>query len=137
MPGVTPSLISGWPNLAVSAAMMKSAIIATSQPPPSAKPATAAIHGLRVAVTCSQPAKKLAEYMSAKPCACISLMSAPAAKAFSRAGQDQAALAVVGVVGGEGGDEVGQHLAVERIKACGRLSVTSVTAPRCSTRMVS
>ena len=38
MPGVTPSLISGWPNLAVSAAMMKSAIIATSQPPPSAKP---------------------------------------------------------------------------------------------------
>ena len=36
MPGVTPSLISGWPNLALSAAMMKSAIIATSQPPPSA-----------------------------------------------------------------------------------------------------
>ncbi len=36
MPGVTPSLISGWPNFALSAAMMKSAIIATSQPPPSA-----------------------------------------------------------------------------------------------------
>ena len=34
--GVTPSLISGWPNFALSAAMMKSAIIATSQPPPSA-----------------------------------------------------------------------------------------------------
>ena len=36
IPGVTPSLISGWPNFALSAAMMKSAIIATSQPPPRA-----------------------------------------------------------------------------------------------------
>ena len=36
MPGVTASLISGWPNLALSAAMMKSAIIASSQPPPNA-----------------------------------------------------------------------------------------------------
>ena len=36
MPGMTPSVISGWPNLAVSAAMMKSHIMATSQPPPSA-----------------------------------------------------------------------------------------------------
>jgi hypothetical protein len=38
----------GLAELGVSAAMMKSAIIATSQPPPSAKPLTAAIHGLRV-----------------------------------------------------------------------------------------
>ncbi len=35
-PGMTPRLISGWPNLALSAAMMKSHIIASSQPPPSA-----------------------------------------------------------------------------------------------------
>ena len=34
MPGMTPSVISGWPNLAVSAAMMKSHIMASSQPPP-------------------------------------------------------------------------------------------------------
>ena len=47
MPGMTPSLISGWPNLALSAAMMKSHIMASSQPPPSAKPATAATIGLR------------------------------------------------------------------------------------------
>ena len=33
-PGMTPRLISGWPNFAVSAAMMKSHIIASSQPPP-------------------------------------------------------------------------------------------------------
>src|SRR6516225_6747577 len=47
MPGMTPSLISGWPNLALSAAMMRSHIMASSQPPPSAKPATAAMIGLR------------------------------------------------------------------------------------------
>ena len=53
-PGTTPRLISGWPNLAVSAAMMKSHIMASSQPPPRAKPATAAITGLRQRVTASQ-----------------------------------------------------------------------------------
>ena len=47
MPGMMPSLISGWPNFALSAAMMRSHCIASSQPPPSAKPATAAITGLR------------------------------------------------------------------------------------------
>ncbi|MNT42282.1 hypothetical protein D3C72_1786990 [compost metagenome] len=53
-PGITPSLISGWPNLAVSDAMMKSHIIASSQPPPSAKPLTAAITGLRMERMASQ-----------------------------------------------------------------------------------
>ena len=48
---MTPSLISGWPNLAVSAAMMMSHIMASSQPPPSAKPATAATTGLRALAT--------------------------------------------------------------------------------------
>ncbi len=36
MPGIVPMVISGWPNFAVSAAMMRSHIIASSQPPPSA-----------------------------------------------------------------------------------------------------
>ena len=36
MPGMTPSVISGWPNFALSPAMMKSHIMASSQPPPSA-----------------------------------------------------------------------------------------------------
>ncbi len=53
-PGMMPSLISGCPNFAVSAAMMKSHIMASSQPPPSAKPATAAITGLRTARSFSQ-----------------------------------------------------------------------------------
>ena len=54
-PGMTPSVISGWPNFAVSAAMMMSHIIASSQPPPSAKPATAAMIGLLHARHRSQP----------------------------------------------------------------------------------
>ena len=36
MPGITPRLISGCPNFAVSAARMMSHIIASSHPPPSA-----------------------------------------------------------------------------------------------------
>ena len=34
IPATMPRLISGWPNFAVSAAMMKSQSIASSQPPP-------------------------------------------------------------------------------------------------------
>ena len=60
MPGMMPSLISGWPNFAVSAAMMKSHCIASSQPPPSAKPATAAITGLRAFAVASQVADEVA-----------------------------------------------------------------------------
>ena len=52
---MVPMVISGWPNFAVSAAMIMSHIIASSQPPPSAYPATAAITGLRVCFTDSQP----------------------------------------------------------------------------------
>ncbi len=36
MPGPMPSVTSGWPNLAVSAASTMSHIMASSQPPPSA-----------------------------------------------------------------------------------------------------
>ncbi|MFB9075753.1 hypothetical protein ACFFX0_33175 [Citricoccus parietis] len=52
-----PSLISGWPNFALSAARMMSAIIANSQPPPSACPATAEMIGVRRAVNRSQMPK--------------------------------------------------------------------------------
>ena len=45
MPGKIPSVVSGTPNTAVSPATMKSDRIASSQPPASAKPSTAAITG--------------------------------------------------------------------------------------------
>ena len=44
-PGITPSLISGYPNLAFSDAIMISHIIASSRPPPKAIPLTAAMSG--------------------------------------------------------------------------------------------
>ncbi|MCY1377729.1 hypothetical protein D9M69_653180 [compost metagenome] len=53
-PGKVPTLTSGWPNRAPSAAMIRSHIITSSQPPPSARPRTAAITGLRQRVTASQ-----------------------------------------------------------------------------------
>jgi len=44
-PGMSPSATSGWPNFAVSTAILMVHAIAVSQPPPSAKPLTAAITG--------------------------------------------------------------------------------------------
>ena len=84
-PGMMPSLISGWPNFALSAAMMKSHIIASSQPPPSAKPATAAITGLRTLadrLPVAGDEVALVDVARSRSCA-IAPMSAPAAKAFS------------------------------------------------------
>ena len=43
---MTPSRISGWPSLASAAATRQSQASASSQPPPSAYPATAATTGL-------------------------------------------------------------------------------------------
>ena len=45
MPGKIPSVVSGTPKTAVSLATMKSERIASSQPPASAKPSTAAMTG--------------------------------------------------------------------------------------------
>ncbi len=53
-PGSMASLISGSANFALSAAMTMSQASASSQPPPIAKPATAAITGLRMVRMVSQ-----------------------------------------------------------------------------------
>ena len=45
-PGVMPSPTSGWPNLAFSLARRMSQAMASSHPPPRAKPLTAAMTGL-------------------------------------------------------------------------------------------
>ncbi len=45
-PGTRPRLISGWPSLALSAAMRRWQAMASSMPPPSAKPFTIAMTGL-------------------------------------------------------------------------------------------
>ena len=83
-PGIIPNLISGCPNWALSAAIIKSHIIANSHPPPKAKPDTAAITGFLQTVTFSQPLViKSSIYALIYVLGAISLISAPAAKAFS------------------------------------------------------
>ena len=80
-PGMVPMMISGWPNSAFSPAKMMSHIMASSQPPPSAKPFTAAMMGVLASASADQFDKKLPLHTSLNVLFCISLMSAPAAKA--------------------------------------------------------
>ena len=83
-PGMTPSATSGWPNFALSAATMKSQASASSQPPPRAKPLTAAIHGLAECSTAwpRLPPISANVWASAGPRSFISAMSAPATNAL-------------------------------------------------------
>ena len=75
-----PSVISGWPNSAVSEATIMSQVSASSQPPPSAKPDTAAIIGVRHAPRRVQKAAVEVTMASWNVRSRIALMSAPAAK---------------------------------------------------------
>ena len=78
-----PSVISGWPNSAVSDATIMSHSSASSQPPPSAKPDTAAISGVRQSATRCQNGIVDASSTSWKVRSAIALMSAPAANTSS------------------------------------------------------
>src|SRR6058998_3036441 len=59
IPGKIPSVVSGTPNTAVSLATMKSERIASSQPPASAKPSTAAMTGTGQRSTLKAPCSKI------------------------------------------------------------------------------
>ena len=86
-PGVMPSPTSGCPNTAFSEQMRISQLIAISQPPPSAKPFTAAITG--TGKVSSLRNTSLPFFPNASPSAFVSVlispMSAPATKDFSPA----------------------------------------------------
>lgn len=81
-PGMMPRLISGWPKRASTPATMMSACIASSQPPPRAKPLTAATRGLLKRLICCQQATRGSLRMPTASRSAISLMSAPAANAL-------------------------------------------------------
>ncbi len=137
MPGMTPSLISGWPNLALSAAMMKSHIIASSQPPPSAKPATAAMIGLR---TRAQPL--LVGGVVGAENVDIGLVRhlldvGAGREGLVRSGEQDAADVGVGIEGLHRRQQLARSAALSAFNACGRLSRTMPTRPRVSTTMVS
>jgi len=78
---------SGWPNFAVSTAILMVHAIAVSQPPPSAKPLMAAITGLpRFSMRSSTSCPKRLDCSAWKAVTCASsLMSAPAMNALSPA----------------------------------------------------
>ena len=109
MPGVTPSLISGWPNFALSAAMMKSAIIATSQPPPSAIAGDRGDPRLAGRGDLLPAGEEVRRIHVGEALALHFLDVGAGGEGLFRSGQDQAALAVVGVIGGEGVDQLLQH----------------------------
>ena len=86
-PGIRPRLISGWPTLAVSAAMRRWQHIASSSPPPRAKPLTIAITGFDSFST--RRIMRVPRNEKSRPCTgvrpFISAMSAPATNAFGPA----------------------------------------------------
>ena len=115
-PGMTPSLISGWPNLAVSAAMMKSHIIASSQPPPSAKPATAAMIGLRQRVMRSQVPMKSLDVGLHVGLGLHLLDVGAGGEGLLRAGQHDAADGAVGLPAVERLVQLGDQRGIERVQ---------------------
>ena len=87
MPGKMPSVVSGTPKTAVSPATMKSERIASSQPPASAKPSTAAMTGTGQRSTAKAACSKMtcwARHVSSV-ISLRSLRSPPAQKARSPA----------------------------------------------------
>ena len=112
-------------------------IIASSQPPPSAYPATAAMVGVRVAANLPHAAKKSAAKTSANDRFAISLMSAPAANAFSlpvrmiapmpASSSSSAAAVVTSLI----------TWVLSALRAFGRFSVMVATRPSRVTRIVS
>ena len=86
-PGIRPRLISGCPTLAVSAAIRRWQHIASSSPPPRAKPLTIAITGLGRRST--RRIIRVPRSEKSRPCtgvsAFISAMSAPATNALGPA----------------------------------------------------
>src|SRR2546425_683777 len=82
-----PSFSSGWPNLAFSLAMRRWQAIASSHPPPSAKPSPAAITGLPHVSSRRSTAwpRSARAFPSNGPCLARSPMSAPATKALGPA----------------------------------------------------
>ena len=114
-----PRLISGWPKRAVSAAMRIVHAIASSQPPPSAKPLIAAITGLP---SCSIASKicwprRACSLPSTGVCTASSLMSAPATNDFSPAPVSTIARTPASALNaGDRGRQFVQRLGVQRVQ---------------------
>ena len=112
---------------------MKSHAIASSQPPPSAKPFTAAITGLSSRLRSSISPKSFVSTISAYDFDCITLMSAPAANALSPAPVSTIAPTAGSASSARASSTSDATRSGESaFSAFGRLSVRRPTAPRTS-----
>ncbi len=131
-----PSFTSGVPRRALSEAMRTWQAMASSQPPPSAKPLTAAITGLpRSSMRSSTFWPRIERSLpSTGDCVASSAMSAPATKAFSpapvRITPRMAASAPMAVNAASSSSTVRSFSA---FSLSGRLMVTIATPSRLST----
>ena len=134
-PGIRPRRISGWPNRAVSEATMMSQSMASSHPPPSAYPLTAAITGLPIRRIRSHCWNRYARTMSAGVASTNSCTSAPAANARglpvttrhrTASSRSRASIA-------EASSSMSAWLSA--LRTCGRFSVTVAIPPAEVTRM--
>src|SRR3954471_4182288 len=136
-PGMMPRLISGWPNVADSAAMRKSHAIDSSQPPPNAIELTDAI--VTVGDFSIAVMKPCADSISFSPCErsilVNSLMSAPAenVKMFDEANTSTRSLPSTSCHS----DASSSITCGESGFAGGRLSQQMPTSPRVSSAIVS
>ena len=118
MPGKMPSVVSGTPKTAVSPATMKSDRIASSQPPASAKPSTAAMTGTGQR---SSAHRRLLEdhvlrapRLVGHPVALLEI-AAGAEGAIAPAGEDDDAHVGIGGERGEAREQILAHRGVHRV----------------------
>ena len=90
--------------------------MASSQPPPSAKPATAAMIGLRARETASQRARKSPRKASAKVFSRNLFYIGARRKGLCRTGKHDAAYAFIGLEEGKRRVDFADHLRIESVE---------------------
>src|SRR6266540_1595222 len=136
-PGIRPTLISGWPKRAVSDATMMSHCIASSQPPPSANPLTAAMSGFEIALIRSHSATRLLVSIEIGVWTENSLRSAPAANTFGPPVRTIARMLSSRSSSSSAATSSSISGPLRALSCFGRLSVMTPTGPSRSTRMYS
>ena len=118
-PGMVPRLISGWPNLALSAARMRSHIMASSQPPPERIAGHGGDHRLAVLGDVLPGGDEVAGAGAGEVRRQHLLDVGPGGERLLRAGDHHRTHGVVVVELAEGRVELGDQLVVERVQRLG------------------
>ena len=132
-PGMTPIRISGWPKVASSPATIMSQAIASSQPPPSANPRTAAMTGVRIRQIRSQapnrpPACERRRGLRRELLDVGARREGPAA----RPGQDDRPAARIGIERLEGVGQLVEEVEAQRVERSGPVERDQGDARRAS-----